>query len=221
MKKSELRPGVEYAVGSTSRYDRFRAVKVTLVDVEGERRRSNGTTAKGIVVSYDGEGHLRTEAGYIGSALSVERMPSGEWVLDSARWIREPWESFAEKHAAHEAAEERRTAERDRRRKVMAECVVALRGYGFDAEDRHTRDFRMDFSRLRFEVDPDALAELLRRADPVKNAQDVLDFVQRAHPKSEEEYDATVDAALAELRAGLRVTDAELAEKTTPDPESF
>jgi hypothetical protein len=156
MKKSELQPGVEYAFGSTSRYDRYRAVKVTVVEVDGERERANGTTVKGIVVA--GGGDLRRLAGYVSEA-EVARVQSGEWVVRSGRYLREPWADFEEKVRRHEEAEAEKGEERKRRQEVAGEVRAKLRRLGL--EDA----FRVDPGQYRFSASADTMAKLLQRLD--------------------------------------------------------
>jgi hypothetical protein len=223
VKKTELREGVDYALGSTSKYDRYKAAKVTVVEVDGERERANGTKVKGVVVTSAIEADLSRYAGYV-SRGEVERVPSGEWVLRSGRYLREPWTDFEEKRRRYDEARAEKHAERERKRGVIEGVIGTLARYGVTTDGG--RGVRVDRTAQHFVFGPDAMAELLCRLDPVQVAEDAIRAMSAKAPSPSrvargraEGYDDWFEDALQdvlhEVREGLAVADADI----EPSPE--
>jgi hypothetical protein len=121
MRKSELKVGGEYAAGSPSRYDPWRMVPVRVVEIDGERPRSNGTMQRGIVVELVQDSD---EYRWRGKAGDVK-------VIDSARDIRSEWGAYVERKAEHERLMAERQAEAERVRRVAEDVEVRLTSLGF------------------------------------------------------------------------------------------
>lgn len=158
MRKSELKVGEEYAIGSSSRYERYRGVKATVVEVAGERRRENGTTMSGIVCEAD---YMDLRNRYL--HRGVEQVPGepGMVVVDSARSFVLPWSEFEERREAHEAAQRATAEDRERRKRVLVDATVRLReAFGVDLEDRGA-GVRVDHSRVTVELHADTLGRLV------------------------------------------------------------
>lgn len=205
MKKSELVVGEEYAVGR----DLFR--KYDREQTDHARCRYEGATLSG------GVAFTVVEAGtadYYRSVVAGERL-----TMKTAREVRLPWATFAPLRDERRASEARRLAEAKRVEGVAADVGERLAAYGVAFG---YGGWRLSLSsQARVSLTVDALDELLRRIDPVAAAEGVLAAVYSAHARDEEEYDAAADSALGMLRERLKVTDAELARRCAPDPESF
>lgn len=165
MKKSELIEGRDYAAGSTSRYDRYALARITVLHINGERPRDNGTMAKGIVV------RLVSKAS--GNYVFSRHVIGEEFVLPSARHVQKTWDEYEKEKAAHNEAMRARAAEEKRCRDVAMAAAVKLRAFGVPVGKRFSHD-PVRFDAGVFTVKADAMAGLLERLDPVEAAEDAL-----------------------------------------------
>lgn len=128
MQKKDLRVNQAYAIGSTSRFDRFGAQKATVIEVEGLRELRNGVSKRGIVI--------RVEEQKGGRSLSaIDMWPTtedGVYVAKSARIFLSLWDSYAERKKQHEEARERSRVEQRRQLDVANSTVETLRELGLD-----------------------------------------------------------------------------------------
>lgn len=195
MKKSELVEGRDYAAGSTSRHDRFRMARVTVVEVDGARQRENGTTAKGIVL-------LLVEAGTSWGVMG-RRKVGDEFVVASAREIQQEWESYATRKAAHEEHVKAVQRERERKREAAKRASVRLRGLGVSVGSKFDRDDPVRVDDATFSIGADAMEGLLERLDPVRAAEDAIRAFCANDGRSEDEFEEVLAAVLDELRERL------------------
>lgn len=220
MKKSDLKVGEAYAVGSTSKFDTWSLKRAVVEEVNGERmvRRQWGdpVPARGVVLRLD---EPTTLLPHSRAAVDDPRV----YVLSSAAGIREPWDGYAERRRVHKEEQARRAEKARLDVEVGRAAEEVLARYGFD----RSKGVRFDAREGRFYVKPQAMEELLRRLDPVENARRVLKMVHdaapsrsqsaRAHAEGYDDwYEDSVESALDELRAALAVSDADI----EPEPES-
>lgn len=157
MKKTELKTGVEYAVGSPSRYDALRRVKARVIETSGERTRENGTKVCGIVCDADPEELQRM---YLRRAF--DRTGPREVVFSSARYFDCTWAAFEDRVQAHEERARSHAAERERRAALAADLATELEKLGVDT-GRYSSGVRIDVAKGVVTVNLDVFAELVRR----------------------------------------------------------
>jgi hypothetical protein len=152
MKKSELKVGEEYAIGSSSRYDRFRASRVKVLDLNGGEQ-----AHKGILVEF--VEFVEDSAGYPFSA----RKAGHKEVLRSARDVLGPWSEYAERKRAAEERERVRRAEEDRQDRLAEDTVVRLRKLGFEADASRFSHAPIRWTGKVFSVDVDEMKCIVDR----------------------------------------------------------
>lgn len=166
MKKSDLKPGEEYALGGLSQYDPKK--RATFVGFEEPIRVPAGWQGKeeaevrGMVFEL----HADERPWSFAPGQMKNGNPDGRRVLTpTAKHAIMPWPEWAAKLARDEAAKEDALAERARRNGVLVEGVNALRDlFGFDVRVLD-KDYGsgVEFSSAGVTLDPDALAALLDR----------------------------------------------------------
>lgn len=210
MKKSDLKEGVEYALGGDSRYEQWRVARARLVKIDAPKPGTNGRAVGHLfdVISVHGtESSVRLGGWASGSTYAT---PGEQVMLPSGRDVRATWETFEPKLRQHEQHEREKAAERKRKHQLGLAAIARLRDYGFEADRGYGGGVRFDSSRLRFEVDADMMEELLRRTDPVKIVRDFVTEMMREGLFTDEERGDFVEPWIDELRAGLRVADADI-----------
>lgn len=145
MRKQDLKVGEDYAIGSTSRYDRFRAAHGRIVEVEGTRPNGRGGVKRGVVVVLVEDGK---DYPFLG--------PAGkEFVLNSARDVREPWADFAASRAAQDERRHAQEAERARKSTIANEVMRRLSAWDIE-------QFRTDHDGT-FIVPAETMARIVER----------------------------------------------------------
>lgn len=222
MKKSELKVGEAYAIGPSGRFDRYRAVRGVVVELDGTRVvraqwRRDGVERRGIVVRF-----AAGERPVMLPNAEAVMSDDCEVLLGTAVGVRELWESFAARRDAHEEQQQAKLSEEGRCR-GLAEVAVEALGSRFGLR---WPAVVVDKGDVKFSAD--AITELLRRADPGDVAGGAVEmFVEELERggygigKPEEgvllpEFAAAVvsaakDAAVTETLQGVAVSDAEIA----------
>jgi hypothetical protein len=154
MKKSELKVGEEYAIGSSSRYDRFYASHVKVLDLNGEGKGPYGSKTKGILVEF-----VEDSAGYPYSG----RKTGDKEILQSARNVRGLWSEYAESRRVAVERERVRKAEEDRQDRLAEDAVIKLRRLGFEADTGRFSHAPIHWTGKVFSIDVDEMKRLVDR----------------------------------------------------------
>lgn len=209
MKKTELVEGEMYALGTSG--TRL-AIPAVLEKLDGQVE-VNGRTVKGMIFRQapEGDGLLRTY------------MPFGYFVADrlvlvSARGVIERWEPYRERR---DVAKARARADQElhgQRARKLVDAVRCLREK-FGLTEAQTAGVKMRFPSAVIALDAEVIDELTRRFEPMGVAGSAIEaFVEELHElglfRGEPELPTLIDiarhGALAKVREGLAVTDAEL-----------
>lgn len=211
MKKTELVEGEVYALGAAST---SRAIPGRLERLEGEVKADKGRLLRGIIFRQVVEA---------GGRLTNTYMPYGWFVddlviLDSARGVLELWEPYA---ARRDAAAARERAEREHhghRLELLDAAVTRLRS-AFGLDKQQVQGTRRGFPGASIAFDAEVIEELTRRFEPMGVAGSAIEaFVEELRElallRDEPELPTLIDiargGALAKVREGLAMTDAEL-----------
>jgi hypothetical protein len=141
VRKAELKVGEEYAAGSSARYDRWKMTRIRIVELDGERKRSNGTVAKGIVVA------LSVDGGQYAWPRWTRGKAGDERVIESARDIQMPWATYERAKAEFDAHQDAARVEKDRAMSVSDAASERLAVLGM-AHTRSGSDFRFSADQM-------------------------------------------------------------------------
>lgn len=156
--------------------------------------RANSTRLDGVRLRLE-EDVFRAMAYVAGGYRELRYERGHEWTAATSE-VERPWDAVKD-GGDIEAARRERYERTDG-------VVAAVSALGLAADD-------YDLTSETFTMDAGAFLRWLKRIDPVSAAADALVFVNDRRPfHDESEYGEAVDAAMQELREGLRVTDAEL-----------
>lgn len=158
MKKSELKVGVDYAIGAPDDRRTGRLKRATIFELDGERELKYGGRRRGIVMRFAGPPH---GTGYVPGGGKVVEGSDVEFVLPNARAIQMTWNDYLPVFLEVQRRREARNAEDTRLAAVGARTVDRLEGIGLSVGG----DSGIDFGPwgATWKLTQDALADLLTR----------------------------------------------------------